>query len=234
MEHMIPLFACKSPDETLAFYEALGFEITYRQEEPYLYAAVSRGAINLHFTNRVQTAVCLVHVPEVSVYHRAFADGLRAKYGRILTAGYPRIARLRAWHTRFLLFDPEGNELLFINQDEPDIDYDAYDDTLSPLMQALENVAFLRDTYADDASAGKFLDRKLKQHADADPLDRARALASRAELAVAMGEDELSHSLRAELKRIPLSDEDRERYRDELDAADTLERWLTQADAVES
>ena len=230
MEHTTPLFFCKSPDETLTFYKALGFTLSYRQDTPYLYAAVSRGAINLHFTKGKTTSTCLVHVPEVSVYHRAFADGLRAKYGRIPTAGFPRIARLKPGRTRFPLFDPMGNELLFINQDEPDIDYDAYDATLSPLVQALENVAFLRDTYADDEAAAKFLDKKLRQHTDAPSIDRARALASRAELAVAMGEAEQSRIIRNELEQIPLSAEERDQYRDELEAADRLERWLTQAD----
>lgn len=230
MEHMTPLFACKSPDETLAFYEALGFTVTYRQDIPYLYAAVTRGEINLHFAKGKHGMTCLVHVPEVGIYHQAFADGLRAHYGRIPTADFPRMTRLMPGQTRFQVFDPTGNILLFINHDEPDIDYDAYDDSLSPLMQVLENVAFLRDTYADDQSAAKFLDKKLAQHTNAAPIERALALAVRTELAVAMGDSAKADATRAELRQIPLPAEDRERFHDALHAADALERWLTQPD----
>lgn len=56
---------------------------------------------------------------------------------------------------------------------------------------------------------------------------RARALAARTELAVALGEAERALALRAELKQIPLSDEQRERFRDELHAADDLERLMS-------
>ncbi len=46
MEQMIPIFMCKAPDETREFYQALGFEVTYWQDQPYVYGAVSRGEIN--------------------------------------------------------------------------------------------------------------------------------------------------------------------------------------------
>lgn len=228
MEQLTPLFSCKSLDAVLKFYQALGFAVTYQQEAPYLYAAVQRGSINVHFTKGTGGATCLVHVPDVSTYHHAFADGLRSAYGTIPTADTPRITRWRQGQTRFQTFDPAGNILLFINHDEPDPDYDAYDDTLSPMMQALQNVIFLRDTYADDKAAAKFLDKKLKQIADVLPLDRARALAARAELAVALGED--SQPFGAELTQIALSPGEREQYRDELLAAERLERWKTQAE----
>ena len=59
-------------------------------------------------------------------------------------------------------------------------------------------------------------------------LGAARALAARAELAVAMEDAEAARAARAELQRISLSDENRERFLDELQAAEDLERWLTQ------
>lgn len=228
MEQVIPIFLCKSADETRAFYEALGFEVTYWQGEPYVYGAVCRGALNLNFTSRISGGYCLVQVPEVGSYHRAFADGLRAHYGRIPTADNPRITRLRKGQTRFHVYDPAGNILLFVNADEPDIDYEAYDNSsLSPLMQALENVAFTRDVYTDDKSAARYLDRKLKQHTAALPIDRALALAARAELAVALGDAERAQAVRDELAQISLSDEERERHHDDLTAADALERWIS-------
>jgi hypothetical protein len=46
---MIPLLPCRSIDDQIDFYESLGFEVTYRQTAPNVYAAVQRGAIELHF-----------------------------------------------------------------------------------------------------------------------------------------------------------------------------------------
>lgn len=231
METMIPLFKCGSLEVTLNFYQALGFEVTYRQDEPYLYAAVSRGAMNLHFAKRATTASCLVFIADAAVYHRAFSDALRTHYGIIPTADFPRITRFRRGQTRFHLFDPSGNLLLFVNHDEPDPDYSSYDEALSPLAQTLENAFFLRDTYVDDRAAAKVLDRALARHQDADPVDRARALAARAELALALGDMVTAQALRNELSQIPLSHETRERFRHELQAADDLERWQVSQDS---
>lgn len=234
METTIPLFPCGSLDETLAFYQALSFEVTYKQDEPYPYGAVRLGEVELHFSRltmygpKTAFGSCLVFVPEVGLYHRRFAEALRLSYGKIPTAGLPRLTRLRPGQTRFKLFDPAGNLLIYINRDEPDTGYGWSEEDLSELSQALENAVFLRDTYANDKSAAKVLDVALARYEMADPVDRARALAARAELAVAMGETERAQALRLELQQLPLAEEDRERFRDELQAAEALEQWLTQ------
>src|SRR5688572_3548183 len=130
-ESMIPLFPCGALNETLEFYEALGFEVTYRQEDPYLYAAIRRGEVNLHFSKlttwHAKNAVCLIFVSDVAPYHSAFADALRAKYGIVPTADLPRLTRLRRGQTRFHVFDPAGNVLLYITRDEPEMDYGWYE-----------------------------------------------------------------------------------------------------------
>jgi len=234
METTIPLFPCVSLDETLDFYQTLGFEVIFQQKDPYMYGAVRLGGFDLHFSRltmygaKKAFGACLVFLPEVGPYHRTFADGLRVKYGQVPTAGFPRITRLRRDHTRFKVFDPSGNMVIYINRDEPDAVYGWSEENLSELAQALENAVFLRDTYANDRSAAKVLDVALARYESADPVDRARALAARAELAVAMGDAERAQAVRLELQQIPLSDEDRERFRYELQAADDLERWLTQ------
>lgn len=117
--------------------------------------------------------------------------------------------------------------LIYINHDESDVEYGESDENLSGLARALENAAFLRDTYANDKAAARALDVALARHEPADPIDRARALAARSELAVAMGDAERAQAVRFELKQIPLSDEERARFRHELQAADELERWLS-------
>lgn len=232
MEKTIPVFPCRKLAETLDFYRVLGFTVTHEQMEPYLYGAVQRGAVELHFARfkgagAVQgNSVCLVMVPEVAAYHRAFAEGLRRRYGRIPTAGSPRITRLQPGQTRFHLYDPEGNVLIFIDQNEPDVSYEQGEETRSPLAAALENAAFLRDTYTNDASAARVLDKALARHAGAEPLERALALAARAELAVALGDGQRARVLLAEIEAMPLSAEDRARHRTELEAASRLAQWL--------
>jgi hypothetical protein len=232
-ESIIPLFPCDSLNEMLDFYQVLGFEVLYQQEDPYLYAAIRRGGVDLHFSKlttwHTKNAVCLIFVPQVAPYHREFADALRVKYGKVPTAGLPRITRLRPGQFRFHVFDPSGNVLLYITREEPEMDYTWYMTKRSRLASAIDNATFLRDTYVNDKAAAQVLDKALGQKQAVDPVERARALAMRAELAVAMGDAERASALRLELRLISLSDEDRHRFRHELQAADDLERWLTQS-----
>lgn len=234
-ETMIPLLPCANFAQTIEFYAALDFAVTHQQEEPYVYIAVSRGAIQLHFSGSLGVygaknafGSCLFFVDQVADYHRAFADRLRTHYGKIPTAELPRITRLRSRDTRFKLFDPSGNVLFFIDRNEPEANYEAGDATQSALEQALSNAEFLRDTYSNDKAAARVLDLALARNPSAAPLERARVLAARAELAVAMGDAEGAHARRSELQQIALSDDERTRFREELEAADALERWLMQ------
>jgi hypothetical protein len=95
------------------------------------------------------------------------------------------------------------------------------------MAQALETAVWLRDLKGfDDVAAAEVLDVALTRNEPCTLLERARVLAARAELAVALGEIEQSRGLRAELSRLDLSDEERERFRDELQAADELEKLL--------
>lgn len=237
MDSIIPVFSCKKADETLAFYGALGFKETYRQDEPYLYAAIQYGDVNIHFTkgsaSKLNPSHVLIHVADVRVLHRAFADGLRALYGRVPTADFPRITRLRPGHTRFSVFDPNGNILLFINRDEPDYDYSSYEQPESKLKKALDNAVFLRDTYTDDRSAAKMLDKVLSRTTETRTADYARVVATRAEIAVALGDTQRWIVLRRILNEVPLDADTREAYHEELNAPFALERWITHADAAD-
>jgi hypothetical protein len=231
-ESIIPLFPCTALAEMLDFYQVLGFDVIYQQDDPYLYAVIRRGGVDLHFSKlttwHTRNSVCLVFVPKVAPYHREFADALRVRYGKIPTAGLPRITRLRQGQTRFHVFDPSGNVLLYVDRDEPEGDYSWYLQERSKLASAMDNAAFLRDTYVNDTAAAQVLDKALAVKERADPLERARAIAMRAELAVAMGDAERARALRRQLQRIALSDEDRDRFRRDLRAAEDLERWITQ------
>ena len=68
-ETVIPLLPCASYEATITFYEALGFTVTHAQQEPYLYIAVRRNAVELHFSDALRVyqaknpfGACLVFV----------------------------------------------------------------------------------------------------------------------------------------------------------------------------
>lgn len=226
METAIPCLPCISLTETLDFYQAIGFEVTYQQASPYVWAATKRGGFNLHFYGLKGLkpeechSCCLVQVDDPEPLHKTFSEALRAKLGKLPVAGFPRITRFKPGQTRFTVVDPNGNSVVYLRRDEPE----GKDQKLTGLAKALATATRLRDSKNDDASAAKVLDVALARYQDAPPLDRARALAARAELAVALGEVELLRAVRAELQAIDLPDQDREKYRHELEAADALER----------
>src|SRR4051812_35389468 len=117
-ETTTPLLPCPAIDEITHFYEALGFRTTYRQRRPNGYAVVAREDLVLHFFS-IEGFVpadsygsCLVGVPDAAALYAAFRDGLCARYGRLPTAGIPRLTRPRKGQdgvTGFALIDPGGN-----------------------------------------------------------------------------------------------------------------------------
>ncbi|HEX6681458.1 MAG TPA: hypothetical protein VF062_01590 [Candidatus Limnocylindrales bacterium] len=48
-EATVPLLPCVAPQETLAFWRALGFDATYEQTKPYLYLAFRWRGFELHY-----------------------------------------------------------------------------------------------------------------------------------------------------------------------------------------
>ena len=228
----IPCLPCVSMAESLDFYRALLFEVTYQQKAPNEYAVVRQGGCEIHLfglkglkaENGYST--CCVIVSEVEPVHRAFSDALRQKYRKLPIAGYPRITRFKAGQTRFTVTDPSGNSIIFAKRTAHEGDSGSSRAALTGLPKAIDTAAKLRDESGDDESAAKVLDVALDRYRGAPALDRARALAARAELAVALGETERLRALREELQQVPISDEDREKYRHEFEAAELLESGL--------
>jgi catechol 2,3-dioxygenase-like lactoylglutathione lyase family enzyme len=225
----IPCLPCVSMAESLDFYRALGFEVTYQQKSPNEYAVVRQGGCELHLfgLNGLKAeegySTCLVVLPEVEPLHKAFGEALRQKYGKLPVAGFPRITRFKPGQTRFTLTDPSGNSIICVKRSAPEGEGR---EKLTGLAKGIGTAAKLRDERGDDESAARVLDVALDRYRDAPALDRARALAARAELAVALGEADRLRALREELQRIPISDEEREKYRHEFEAAEILERGL--------
>ena len=99
-DRMIPNLPCRSIDDQIAFYEAIGFEVTYRQKAPNVFAAVRRDAIELQFfvlkgyEPASSYSTCYVLVSYVDRLYAEFRAGLKTAMGRIPTRGIPRIGAL--------------------------------------------------------------------------------------------------------------------------------------------
>lgn len=226
-ETTVPLLPCAFVDETLEFYEALGFEVTYRMAKPYLYLAFRFSGIDLHFgaapkaydPAREDGGGCLVLVDAVAPYHAAFSAALRAKYGKVLSTGQPRITRYRPGASRFTVIDPSGNSLIFIQRDEPmELEYGGAAG-LSGLAKALDNARILQEFKGDDRAALRAITSGLRRHRDgATALDQALAFANLIELATELNEPEPIEGWLTEIRSIPLSDAEWQRLADELPA----------------
>lgn len=202
----IPALPCVSLDETLEFFTAIGYEVTYRQKAPNPYGIVARDGYELHLFGLKglkpdeNFTTCLVIVPDVETLHGEFDQRLRAALGRSPAKGLPRISRTRPGQTRFTLTDPGGNSVIFIKAGpEDEAKAHAYEDkSLTPLQRSIRLAERLRDYHLDDHAASKALDVALARAADESPSDRARALLARAELARAQEEPELAERLEAQ------------------------------------
>jgi len=202
----IPALPCVSIDDTLAFWESLGYAITYRQKAPNPYGVIARDGYELHFfglkgldpTKAFST--CFVKVSDVEPLHAELEERLRVVLGRSPAKGLPRISRMRPGQTRFTLTDPNGNSIMFIKYG-PDDDRKAHayeNPALTPLQRAVKLADRLRDYHLDDHSAAKALDVALARARDEAPADRIEALAARAELARALDDVSLAERLEAE------------------------------------
>jgi hypothetical protein len=241
-ETTVPVLPCISVDETLEFYQALGFEITYKMTKPYLYLALSLSGFELHFGRPPVTGInpsdedaggCLVMVDAVAPYHAAFTEAIRRKYGKVLNTGRPRITRYRPGASRFSVIDPSGNTLIFIQRDEPkELEYGG-SKGFEKLAKSLDNSRILREFKHDDRAAVIAINSGLRKFgAEAPAVDRARAYATLIELAIDMDEREKIESLSAELRAIPLTEAEQRQVASELREAENLDRWLKTVEAT--
>lgn len=232
-EMTIPALPCRSIDDTLTFYKALGFEVTYHQERPNTYAVVQRGGINLHFfALKLEPAdsysTCIVIVPDVDALYQAFAERLRKEYGKLPIAGIPRLTRLRdkSGGRGFNVVDPGGN---WIRISQPNTAAsETVDDTTAKtdstkLSRAIRGADFLSETKADFASAAKMLDTALASDDPATDSQRVQALVLRSSLAINLNDLPHAKQLLEQMRQIDLSDEQRENLAEELQRAADLE-----------
>lgn len=168
---MIPLLPCVDIDEMAAFYEMLGFSLTYRQTRPNPYVCVQREGINLHFYGldghvpEQSHSTCVVVVEDTGPLFEAFSAGMRAVHGKVLISGIPRMTRPRLRNDRytgFTVVDPGGNWIR-INKaaQEPE--------ARTKLAKAMENAARLADAKGDERQGLKILEGALARADGSEP-----------------------------------------------------------------
>ena len=117
-ERTYAILPSRELDESLAFYTALGFKVTYRQLKPNPYAVVALEDIQIHlggiagFNPADSYASVIVVVPDPDELYHAFAARLRATYGKLPAAVIPRLLRPRKRYGTvrgFTAIDPGGN-----------------------------------------------------------------------------------------------------------------------------
>ncbi|PRY36087.1 bleomycin resistance protein [Umezawaea tangerina] len=226
-ERTIPILPCRSIDEVLDFYQAIGFEVTYRQKVPNTYAIVRRGGIELQFfvlkavdpANSYST--CYVLTSDVDDLYRSFRDGIRAATGRVPLRGVPRIGALKDMSygvRQFVMTDPGGN---MIRIGQP-LDAPAADAPVDRLDRALRTAILLGDSKEDPLAAARTLDRALDAAEPTSPTTLFRALVFRADLALRLDDRPLAATVLSRADAVPLTDTDRATLVDDLTRARDL------------
>lgn len=235
-EITIPILPCRSVDETLEFYRALGFAVISQQSGPNNYAVVKRGDIELHFFSMKDYdpansySTCYVRVTDVDGLYQVFMDRLRQKYGRIPSAGIPRVIPLKDKTDRreFIVVDPGGNWIRIGTLIEtPPVSEDPSLEKagVSKLSRATHAATLLSEA-GQDIKAAAMLDVALAQEEQTPAIHRVHALVVRAGLAITMEDWQRARQLLLEMRRITLNAEERQTLSDILERANEFEFLL--------
>jgi catechol 2,3-dioxygenase-like lactoylglutathione lyase family enzyme len=213
-ERTYPILPCRELDESLAFYEALGFRRTYRQIWPNPYAVVALEDIHIHLCgidgfNPVDSyASAIIVVPDPDQLYRTFAARLRETYGKLPVVGIPRILRPRKRYGTvrgFTVIDPGGNWLRVYKLG--DSEQESSLEKAEGLAQIIQVAARLGDAHGDEALALKTLENGLARFPEAAAIERVKAYLYRAELAMRLQNVELARSSLLAARELALTDD---------------------------
>jgi catechol 2,3-dioxygenase-like lactoylglutathione lyase family enzyme len=217
----VPILPCADMNDSIAFYEALGFEVTYRQKRPNPSAVVELGEIGIHlfglenFDPESSYGSVIIAVSDPDDLYAGFAAGLRERFGKLPSSGIPRILRPRKRHGTvrgFSVVDPGGNWLRISQLG----DEEGSQETTTGLARVIENAARIGDAKGDDKEAARLLRNGIDRFTEAPPIERARALLYLAELYVRVGDRPAAQESLDDASSIELLDDDRESIRGEL------------------
>jgi catechol 2,3-dioxygenase-like lactoylglutathione lyase family enzyme len=222
-ERTYPLLPCRDLDESISFYETLGFKKTYRQVRPNPHAVVALEDIHIHlfgmegFNPADSYGSVIVAVPDPDSLYRDFAAGLRKTYGKLPVAGIPRILRPRKKYGTvrgFTVVDPGGNWLRVYKLGDSEQEDSA--EKAEGLTQIIYVAARLGDAHGDEALALKTLGTGIARFPEAAAMERAKAHLYRAELAVRTKDYELARSSLTTAESLALTDEEKAALADEF------------------
>ncbi|MFD9948295.1 VOC family protein [Nonomuraea sp. NPDC059023] len=232
-EKTVPLLPCRSIDEIAEFYEMLGFTKTYRQTRPNPYVTLKRDDIEIGFFGMPDFipedsyGSCVVVVPDTGELFGAFAEGMRAAYGKLLVSGIPRMTRPRKRknadnHSGFTVIDPGGNWIRFMAAQADTGAADA-DPPLTKLAASIRNAVVMGDSHGNHDQAARILDTALRRDQDtATPKELLEALAYRAELATRADDHPAAREFLTKARQIPLTEADQDTMADTLTSLNDL------------
>jgi hypothetical protein len=210
----VPALPCIDIVETLDFWEALGFQTTYKQTAPYQYGVVQQNGHAIHFFRLKglnpdgNYSTCLIVVGNAAETYTSITQALKRHLGKVPHSGRPRVSRMKPEATRFTLTDVSGNSIIVVSNGEKDQETweEADNKDQSRLQRALSNARRFRDYKNDDPAAAKVLDVALRQTDTELPSDIAEALLMRIELAESAGDMNTTTICTARLNALNLSD----------------------------
>lgn len=230
---MIPLFPSHALDETLDFYKAIGFEVTYYQKSPYPYGVVERGDMEFQFFRmkdydpKASYSACYVITDDVDTLHASFRAGLKQTLGRIPTRGLPRIGALKDMSygmRQFLMSDPAGNSIRVGQRtaeslEHPEVPKERY-------ARALHQAVLLGESKQDHTAAARIIDHALAADGAPTPVQLVKLYVVRAEMAAQLGEPEQPAEWLDRAAAVRLTEEERLSAADELQRAKELREAL--------
>jgi hypothetical protein len=228
-ERTYPILPCRELDESIAFYESIGFKRTYRQIRPNPSAVVALEEIQIHlfgiegFNPADSYGSVIIVVPDPDSLYQDFAARLRKTYGKLPVAGIPRILRPRKKYGTvrgFTVVDPGGNWLRIYKLGDSEQEDSA--EKAEGLAQIIYVAARLGDARGDEALALKTLESGLTRFPEATAVERVKALLYRAELAVRTKDLALARSSLTAAKSLELTEEEKAALQEEFAHATEL------------